>query len=86
MKNRYNDEYKFEQVKDKVYKLVGDLKHWRYGGKEGIPGVDVDDLGFADPSGGPYMEVDGAVFVDPITKKIIKKIWVEGKDLYLEVK
>ena len=85
MKNRYNDEYRFEQVRDKVYKIVGDLNHWRYGGKEGTSGVDTDDLGFADPSGGPFMEVGGVVFLTNTEKKTIKKIWANEGGVFLEV-
>lgn len=55
MKNRYGDEYSFEKISDNVYTIVGDLKYWRFGGKEGQSGIDDNDLGFADPSGGPFI-------------------------------
>lgn len=57
MRNRYGDEYWFEQVDGNVYRLAGDLKYWRFGGKEGQDGVVFSDLGFCDPSGGPFIEV-----------------------------
>lgn len=63
MKNRYGDEYWFEKVGDNSYIIKGDLNYWRYGGKEGVEGINKDDLGFVDPSGGPFIsagyEIEG---------------------------
>jgi len=56
MKNRYGIEYNFEKISSNVYEISGDLKHWRYGGKEGEQYVDYSDLGFVDPQGGPFIE------------------------------
>lgn len=62
-KNRYGDEYWFSAVDDNTVKIEGALKYWRMGGKEGAEGIDDTDLGFVDPSGGPFIsagyEVDG---------------------------
>jgi hypothetical protein len=55
MKNRYGDEYSFDAVDDNTYTIVGDLKYWRFGGREGQPELDLSDLGFVDPSGGPFI-------------------------------
>lgn len=55
MKNRYGNEYHFEKVSENTYTIVGELSYWRFGGKEGIDGVDENDLGFVDPSGGPFI-------------------------------
>jgi hypothetical protein len=57
MKNRYGDEYHFRQVDEKIFTIEGSLKYWRYGGKEGQEKMDFNDLGFVDPSGGPFIEV-----------------------------
>ena len=57
MKNRYGDEYEFVQVDDNTYTITGDLKYWRFGGKEGQQEMDMADLGMVDPSGGPYIAV-----------------------------
>lgn len=57
MKNRYGDEYRFEKINDNTYTIVGDLKYWRCGGKEGQEGIDDSDLGFVDPSGGPFISI-----------------------------
>ncbi len=57
MKNRHGDEYTFQKVSDDTYTITGDLKYWRYGGKEGQSEMDYNDLGFVDPSGGPFISV-----------------------------
>lgn len=57
MRNRYGDEYSFEAVDANTYRLVGELKYWRFGGKEGQESIDMNDLGFADPSGGPFISM-----------------------------
>lgn len=48
MKNRYGDEYIFVKTGDNEYTIAGDLDHWRFGGR---------DLGFVDPSGGPFISI-----------------------------
>ena len=70
-KNRYRDEYKWVAENETTYRfeMTGDSMKWcRYGGREGVDGLDVTDLGMFDPSGGPYvclgMEIDGK----PITR------------------
>ena len=69
--NRYSDSYMWEAVNDTTYKFVMDskaMKWCRYGGREGVKGIDTSNLGMFDPSGGPYvclgMEIDGK----PITR------------------
>ena len=57
MRNRYGDEYTFESVNENTYTIKGDLKYWRFGGREGQEQMDLSDLGFVDPSGGPFIEV-----------------------------
>lgn len=57
MKNRYGDEYGFKQLDDCHYTIEGGLKYWRYGGREGQEHMDFTDLGFVDPSGGPFIEL-----------------------------
>lgn len=64
MKNRYGDEYRWEQLSDNEYKFVmeGDsMKYCRYGGKEGQEELDPNDLGMFDPSGGPYIGIGSLV-------------------------
>ena len=85
MKNRYGDEYWFEEHDDNIYSIQGDLDHWRYGGKEGTEGVDTDDLGFVDPSGGPFIAVGDVVFITNTDKRKVKKIWANEGGVFLEV-
>lgn len=81
-KNRYAYQFHFEQVGDNKYKIVGSLKYCRYGGREGQQGVDMHDLGFIDPSGGPYMSVGYPL---PIIGRNIKRIGVYNSDIIFEV-
>jgi hypothetical protein len=57
MKNRDGVEYHFEPVGENTYTITGDLKYWRYGGREGQTEVNFDNLGFVDPAGGPFIEL-----------------------------
>jgi hypothetical protein len=69
MKNRYGDEYHWEKLNDNEYKFVmeGDsLKFCRYGGKEGQEGIDPNDLGMFDPSGGPYVGIGSKIYFEEI--------------------
>lgn len=75
-RNRYGDEYRFITVDDHTYTITGDLKYWRYGGREGQEHMDFDDLGFVDPSGGPFIELGMQ-----IEGREIVRIRVEGRDL-----
>jgi hypothetical protein len=81
MKNRYGDEYTFEKVDENIYTIVGDLKYWRYGGREGQEQMDFSDLGFVDPSGGPFIEVGMKIEGRKITKISV----VANDDVYFEV-
>lgn len=80
MKNRYGDEYTFEKVDEKTYTIVGELKYWRYGGREGQEQMDLGDLGFVDPSGGPYialgMNIEG---------RKVNRIRAVGEQLFFEI-
>ena len=64
MKNRYGDEYHWEQISDNEYKFVmqgTSMDYCRYGGKDGQEGIDLNDLGMFDPSGGPYVAIGSLV-------------------------
>jgi hypothetical protein len=81
MKNRYGNEYEFVKINDNTYTIVGDLEYWRYGGREGQPEMDFSDLGFVDPSGGPFIAIGSL-----IEGRRIKKISVvANNDIYFEV-
>ena len=63
MKNRYGNEYEFVKVDNNTYTIKGDLNYWRFGGREGVEGINMNNLGFVDPSGGPFIspgyKIDG---------------------------
>jgi hypothetical protein len=59
MRNRHGDVYSFEPVEPHVYKFVGKLDYCRMGAVEGQQAVDYNNLGFFDPSGGPFVAVGG---------------------------
>lgn len=71
--NRYRDAYTWTKVSENVYEFTmeGDsMKYCRYGGKEGSVGIDDQDLGMFDPSGGPFVSLG-----DEIDGKKIKKLY-----------
>lgn len=80
MKNRYGNEYSFEQVSDNTYTIKGDLNYWRFGGKEGQDSVDQSDLGFVDPSGGPFISVGYM-----INGRAVKRISCVEDNIFFEV-
>lgn len=80
MKNRYGNEYEFEQLEDNIYKIVGELSYWRFGGKEGQESIDMNDLGFADPSGGPFIAIGYRV-----NGRKVVRIGATQDDVILEV-
>ena len=76
MKNRHGVEYHFEEVSPGVYTIRGDLRYWRFGGHEGVSGVDMTDLGFVDPSGGPFLAVGGEIEGHRIRRISVITEWV----------
>ena len=80
MKNRYGTEYEFVNLGNDTYTITGDLDHWRFGGREGVEGVNMDDLGFVDPSGGPFIAVG-----DKIEGRKVTKIAVNSKGIFFTV-
>lgn len=80
MKNRYGDEYDFRKVSDNTYVIEGDLKYWRFGGKEGQERIDDNDLGFVDPSGGPFITAGYKIDGRPV-----KHISAKGDSIFFEV-
>lgn len=80
MKNRYGNEYNFEPLTENTYRFVGNVSYWRFGGKEGQSGINNNDLGFADPSGGPFIapgyQIEG---------RKVTRIFLVGEDVCFEV-
>lgn len=81
MKNRYGDEYRFEKLSENTYTIVGDLKYWRYGGREGQEQMDMSDIGFVDPSGGPFISI-GAIIEG---RKVVRIRVDKGEQVLFEV-
>lgn len=81
MRNRYGDIYHFEKLSENTYTIVGDLKYWRYGGREGQQQMDMNDIGFVDPSGGPFISIG-----DIIEGRRVVRIRVDsGEKIIFEV-
>jgi len=80
MKNRYGNEYNYEKIDENTYTIVGELSYWRYGGREGQNEMDFSDLGFVDPSGGPFIAVGGS-----IEGRKINRIRAVGEQIFFEV-
>lgn len=74
-KNRYGNKYWFEKVDEDTYSVQGELSYWRYGVKE-----DTDEIVFADPSGGPFIELGMN-----LAKRPIVRITAEGDDVVLHL-
>lgn len=80
MKNRHGQIYSFAKIGDDAYTITGDLQCWRYGGREGQNGIDLSDLGFVDPSGGPFIGI-GSI----IEGRRVRRISADGHQITFEV-
>jgi hypothetical protein len=95
MKNRYGVEYSYVKYDDNLYRFNMDeehIKYMRFGGKEDQDGIDRTDLGFFDPSGGPFVVVGSKIYWDEINEGIkqepltVTKIMDRGAEgLFVEV-
>ncbi len=82
-KNRYGDTYYFEKVSDGIYKFVisGTSMQWcRFGGNEGEQGIDYNNLGMFDPSGGPFVSRGYLVEGQPVVR-----IFKKDEDVFVKV-
>ena len=60
IKNRYGDSWCWEKQDENTYKFImtgTSMEFCRYGGVEGVEGLDSQNLGMFDPSGGPYISL-----------------------------
>lgn len=81
--NRYRDVYTWTKLSENVYEFTmeGDsMQYCRYGGKEGVEGIDDQDLDMFDPSGGPYVCLSMK-----IDDKEIKRLYSTSKGFGAEV-
>ena len=76
MKNRHGVEYRFEEISAGVYTIRGDLRHWRFGARDGAPGVDMTNLGFVEPSGGPLIAIGSEIEGHRIRHISVMTEWV----------
>ena len=75
MRNRNGTEYSWEKVDDNTFKFVmegNDLNWCRFGGQEGATTIDNNNLGFFDPSGGPFVSIG-------------YELWDENESTYYKV-
>lgn len=80
MRNRHGDEYDFVKVEQNTYTITGNLKYWRYGGQEGQDDVDYNNLGFVDPSGGPFIGIGSQ-----IEGRRVVRIRMDGEQIFFDV-
>lgn len=80
MRNRNGVEYNFQKIDENTYTIVGDLKYWRYGGQECQESIDYNNLGFVDPSGGPFISAGYC-----IDGRKVRRISMVGEQLHFEV-
>ena len=96
MRNRHGAEYCYVKYDDKLYRFnmtEEHMKYMRYGGKDYEEGIDWNDLGMFDPSGGPYVAVGSKIYWDEIHEGVegsmplnVTKIMSRGAEgLFVEV-
>lgn len=96
MKNRHGVEYTFVKYDDNLYRFnmsEEGMKYMRVGGKEGQESIDMNDLGFFDPSGGPFVAIGSKIYWDEIHNGVegrmpllVKRIMDRGAEgLFVEV-
>lgn len=80
MKNRYGEEYSFAKINENTYKFVGELNYYRTGGHAGDELIRENNLGFFDPSGGPFISkgflIDG---------RKVSRIYTEDNNFFFEL-
>ena len=87
MKNRYGVEYSFTRVEDNLYRFniaESEMIVMRMGGQDYQDEIDMEDLGFFDPSGGPFVEVGSKIYLDkePLT---VTRIMSREEGIFVEV-
>ena len=86
MKNRYGVEYSFTRVEDHLYRFniaESEMSVMRMGGREEAE-IDMEDLGFFDPSGGPFVEVGSKIYLDK-EPLIVTRIMSREEGIFVEV-
>lgn len=83
-KNRYGDTYYYEATDTpRLFKFVmegASMKYYRFGGREHQTEIDKRDLGFFDPSGGPFVSVGSTIPVG-----VVRNIFSSAEGLFVKV-
>lgn len=82
VRNRNGTEYSWKKVEENTYKFEMngvDINWCRYGGQEGAMTVDYNDLGFFDPSGGPFIGIGSSIW-DEKTDSFHKVIQISSTE------
>lgn len=92
MNNRYGVEYNFARITENRFQFVMDeesMNDCRLGGKEGQDQMDFNDLGFFDPSGGPFVSCGRVIVPDETNDKsgpwTITNIFSADQEIFVEV-
>jgi len=92
MNNRYGVEYNFARITENRFQFVMDeesMNDCRLGGKEGQDQMDFNDLGFFDPSGGPFVSCGRVIVPDETNDKsgpwTITSIFCADQEIFVEV-
>jgi len=80
MRNRYGEIITFDAEGDHYVMKGG--SYFRFGGKEGQETVNYNELGFVDPSGGPFIAVGTML---PDVNKVVTRIYLDKTDICFEV-
>jgi hypothetical protein len=86
MKNRYGVEYSFTRVEDNIYRFniaESEMSVMRMGSRKEAE-IDMEDLGFFDPSGGPFVEVGSKIYLDK-EPLIVTRIMSREEGIFVEV-
>jgi hypothetical protein len=78
--SRYGDSRSFVPVSENIYKFEGKTEFARFGGQEYAESVNMNDLGFFDPDGGPFISAGY-----PIGSRKVKRIMSKEDGIYFEV-
>jgi hypothetical protein len=71
MRNRHGVEYHYEKVSDNTFKFImaeEGAMYMRVGGREGQDQIDMNNLGFFDPSGGPFVGIGSKIESGTVTR------------------
>jgi len=80
MRNRYGDVITFDREGDHYVMKGG--SYFRFGSLEGQEAVNYNELGFVDPSGGPFIGIGDML---PDVNKVVTRIYLDKAKICFEV-